>query len=70
MDKHVRADPLGADLDEDQLRIVVRAVRYKWMIRKSLESSWQLLDETYSMREMSELLRKRHFVDLEILEVG
>src|SRR4026207_584473 len=56
-------------ISDDQLRTLVRAMKYKWLVRASMESEWHLLAGTYSMRQMSELVKAGCFVDIEVVEV-
>ena len=56
-------------VSDDQLRTFVRAMQYKWLVRESTKSEWHLLAGTYSMRQMSELVKAGCFVDIEVVEL-
>lgn len=57
-------------ISDDQLRTVLRAIQYRWLVRESAQSEWHLLAETYSMRQMSELVKAGRFVDIEVVEMS
>jgi hypothetical protein len=56
------------EIDHPELRATIRAVRYQWVVKDAGRSAWQLLNQKYSMREMSQLLREGRFADIEIVE--
>jgi hypothetical protein len=56
-------------ISDDQLRTFVRAMKYKWLVRESAKSEWHLLAGTYSMRQMSDMVKEGRFVDIEVVEL-
>jgi hypothetical protein len=56
-------------ISDDQRRRFVRAVQYTWLVRESAQSRWFLLAETYSMRQMFELVKTGRFADIEVIEM-